>query len=80
MAEPKCPSCRVSGISNIVSTSSKEQSTSGKAWFEVAHCRECGHIYGVFPKYLSGCGAPDKKFFLKLLTISKGYDPDDLNL
>lgn len=50
VAEPKCPSCGVQGTQYIVSTESEQQSRNGDPWFEIAHCSECGHVYGVFPK------------------------------
>jgi uncharacterized Zn finger protein len=50
MAEPKCPSCEVVGTSFIVSKDSDEESKGGDAWFNIVHCSECGHVYGVFAK------------------------------
>lgn len=50
MVEPKCPSCGVIGVDKIVSTESEAKSKGGDAWFEIAHCDDCGHVYGVFPK------------------------------
>jgi uncharacterized Zn finger protein len=50
MSEPKCPSCEVIGIKYIVSSESDQQSKGGVAWFNIAHCSECGHVYGVFAK------------------------------
>ncbi len=58
MAEPKCPSCRAKGASHIVSQESKEESTSGEAWFDIVYCKECGHVYGVFPKVVHTIGIP----------------------
>ncbi len=52
MAEPKCPECGVQGINHIVSEKSNQQSKGGDAWFEVAYCDGCGHVYGVFPKHV----------------------------
>ena len=54
MAEPKCPQCSTEGIEHIVSKDSAEKSRQGKSWFNVAHCDQCGHIYGVFSKYIMG--------------------------
>jgi uncharacterized Zn finger protein len=48
--EPKCPDCGVIGIENIVSQDSEEESKAGDAWFNVAYCEKCGHVYGVFAK------------------------------
>jgi hypothetical protein len=79
MSSPKCPECHVAGISNIVSQRSTQESKTGNAWFEVAYCKSCGHIYGVFPKYLAGCGAPSTEFFAKMVAIIKGVDPDELD-
>ncbi len=56
MSEPKCPDCGVQGVENILSTPSKEQSRERKPWFYVAHCGECGHIYGIFTKHIFGKG------------------------
>jgi uncharacterized Zn finger protein len=50
MADPKCPSCGVVGLRNVVATSSQQKNKVGEPWFEIAHCKECGHVYGVFPK------------------------------
>ncbi len=50
MAEPKCPSCEVIGTTYIASKDSDEKSQSGDAWFNIVHCSECGHVYGVFAK------------------------------
>lgn len=50
MQEPKCPSCSIQGTKYIVSKESEEQSRGGDAWFNIAHCSECGHVYGVFAK------------------------------
>ncbi|MDH1697809.1 hypothetical protein N5I05_04480 [Acinetobacter johnsonii] len=50
IAEPKCPDCRVQGLQFIVSSESKQASKGGDAWFEVVHCSQCGHTYGVFAK------------------------------
>jgi len=51
MAEPKCPSCAVEGIEHIVSKDSTEKARDNRAWFQVAYCDSCGHIYGVFAKH-----------------------------
>lgn len=51
MAEPKCPDCGVKGLEHIVSEDSDEKSESGTAWFNIAFCDECGHVYGVFNNY-----------------------------
>lgn len=56
MAEPKCPQCNVEGIEHIVSKDSNERSRGNTAWFNVAYCNECGHIYGVFAKHVIGGG------------------------
>jgi predicted nucleic acid-binding Zn-ribbon protein len=52
MAEPKCPECGIEGIQHITSQESAQKSRGGDAWFEVAYCTACGHIYGVFPKII----------------------------
>jgi len=50
VANPICPECGVEGIEHIVSEESKEASKGGDAWFNVAFCNGCGHVYGVFAK------------------------------
>jgi uncharacterized Zn finger protein len=50
MANPKCPNCEAEGIEYVVSEESEKMSNGGDAWFEVAYCDQCGHIYNVFPK------------------------------
>lgn len=52
MAEPKCPECSISGMEHIVSQDSKERARDQRAWFQVAYCNNCGHIYGVFAKHV----------------------------
>jgi len=58
MAEPKCPDCGESGIEQVVSTASKEQSKEHRPWFYVAHCDNCGHVYGIFTKHVFGKSGP----------------------
>ena len=58
MAEPKCPDCGESGIDKIVSTPSKEQSREKTAWYYIAHCDNCGHVYGMFTKHVFGRSGP----------------------
>jgi hypothetical protein len=58
VAQPKCPDCKIQGVEYIVSTDSEEQHGSGAAWFNIAHCSKCGHIYGVFTKHTT---APSPK-------------------
>ncbi len=58
MADPKCPACSASGIDKIVSTPSKEKSRENTPWFFVAHCDDCGHVYGVFTKHVFGRSGP----------------------
>lgn len=58
MSEPKCPDCGVAGIEKIISTPSKQQSRERKPWFNVAHCSECGHVYGIFTKHIFSKGGP----------------------
>lgn len=58
MADPKCPDCGTSGIEKIVSMPSKERSKEQRAWFNVAHCSECGHVYGIFTKHVFGRSGP----------------------
>ena len=58
MAEPVCPSCGVSGIDKIVSKPSVEKSRDNTAWFFVAFCENCGHVYGIFTKHVFGRSGP----------------------
>ncbi len=58
MAGPKCPICATSGIDKIVSTPSTEVSRERRAWFYVAHCDDCGHVYGIFTKHVFGKSGP----------------------
>jgi uncharacterized Zn finger protein len=58
MAEPKCPDCGESGIEKVVSSASKEQSKERRPWFYVAHCDNCGHVYGIFTKHVFGKSGP----------------------
>jgi len=52
MAEPKCPECAISGVENIVSKASSEQSRRKEAWFYVVYCKGCGHVYDVMTKHV----------------------------
>jgi len=58
MAEPKCPDCSATGTDKIVSSASEERSRENKPWFFVAHCSECGHVYGIFTKHVFGRSGP----------------------
>ncbi len=58
MAEPKCPSCGITGTTHIVSTPSEEKSKKGAPWFYISHCSACGHVYGVFTKHVFGASGP----------------------
>jgi len=51
-AQPKCPDCQAAGLDNIVSAESKEKNGAGDAWFNIVYCQKCGHIYGIFSKYI----------------------------
>lgn len=57
-AEPKCPDCKIQGIRYIVSSDSEECSRGGDPWFNVVHCSECGHTYGVFAKIVKAPTPP----------------------
>lgn len=61
-AEPKCPSCQVQGIQQIVSSESEEQSKNGDTWFYVVYCSNCGHVYGVFTKIVHAPSIPHFPF------------------
>ncbi|MDH4108077.1 MAG: transcriptional regulator [Gammaproteobacteria bacterium] len=58
MADPKCPACSASGIDKVVSAPSVETSREGTPWFFVAHCSQCGNVYGIFTKHVFGRGGP----------------------
>lgn len=59
MAEPKCPECGAQGIDKIVSKESRQKNGVGDAWFDIVHCENCGHVYGVFAKrIISGASMP----------------------
>ena len=51
MAEPRCPSCEITGTSHIVSKESEERSRTKQPWFLIVHCDNCGHVYGVLAKH-----------------------------
>lgn len=51
MAEPKCPSCSVSGIEHFASKASGETAKNGTPWFYVVYCNQCGHVYEVINKH-----------------------------
>jgi len=53
MVEPKCPSCNVTGKEHIVSVDSAEYD-GDDPWFQIVHCDQCGHVYGVFAKIIQG--------------------------
>jgi len=48
--QPKCPICNVIGLEFITQQDSKMESKGGDPWFNVVHCSEGGHVYGVFNK------------------------------
>jgi uncharacterized Zn finger protein len=58
MADPHCPECAASGIDKIVSLPSGEKSRENTPWFYVAHCADCGYVYGVFTKHVFGRKGP----------------------
>jgi uncharacterized Zn finger protein len=51
-AQPKCPSCGGEGKEKVISTSSDQKAPGGMAKFEIVHCSDCGHVYGVFPNIM----------------------------
>lgn len=59
-AEPKCPSCGVQGIANIVSTDGQERARDRKPWFIIVHCRDCGHVYNVLAKHVFAQNQPPR--------------------
>lgn len=62
IAEPKCPECKIQGKKYIVSADSVEESKGGDTWFNIAHCSECGHVYGVFAKVVRSPSVPQVSF------------------
>ncbi|MEM1262554.1 MAG: transcriptional regulator [Pseudomonadota bacterium] len=58
MSEPVCPACKTTGIDNTVSAPITEKARNGSAWFYVAHCAQCGYVYGVFAKHVFGRTGP----------------------
>ena len=52
-AKPKCPECGVEGLEHIISEDSVETSKAGDPWFNIVFCDQCGHVYGVFAKYVN---------------------------
>jgi uncharacterized Zn finger protein len=62
VAEPKCPACSVQGIQYITSSESAERSKGGDVRFYIAHCTECGHVYGVFTKAAHGASVNLSQF------------------
>ena len=55
-AEPKCPSCGVTGIQHIKSRESVERSKSQSPWFFVVYCDQCGHIHDIIAKHVFSQG------------------------
>lgn len=58
IAEPKCPDCKIQGAKYITCCETEVQSRGGEPWFEVAHCSQCGHVYGVFAKIVKSPTTP----------------------
>jgi hypothetical protein len=58
MAGSKWPECGAGGIKHIVTTPGTEKSRKNTAWFFVAHCDGCGHVYGVFTEHVFGRSGP----------------------
>jgi hypothetical protein len=46
----------VEGLEHIVSSDSHAKSKDGMPWFNVVHCDQCGHVYGVLAKHVFGKG------------------------
>lgn len=51
-AQPKCPSCGAEGKDKVINTASDQKVSGGMSKFDIVHCNECGHVYGVFPNFL----------------------------
>ena len=58
MADPKCPDCGAEGLDHIRSEDSSQHSQGGDAWFNIAFCDGCGHVYGVFAKHVLSHNVP----------------------
>lgn len=58
MAEPKCPACNTHGMDKIASKPSNQVGRDNTPWYYVAHCEDCGHVYGVFTKHVYGRSGP----------------------
>ena len=77
MTQPHCPECKTAGLDNIVSSPSNETTKSGDAWFDVAYCKSCGHVYGVFTKRVTAMQTEAFKEYLgKIALIATGKDDD----
>jgi hypothetical protein len=58
MAEPKCPSCNLSGIGYFgYADSDTVSKVTNAPWFTVIYCTNCGHVYGVIAKEVFVPGA-----------------------
>lgn len=43
------------------------KSKNGDPWFETIHCKECGHVFGVFTKRVTAVQTAEfKEFLVKL--------------
>lgn len=49
-AKPYCPKCEIRGKEYIVFDDSTQEHVSGRPWFNISFCKNCGHVYGVFAK------------------------------
>ena len=50
--QPKCPSCQVEGKNHVITTPSDQKAPGGLAKFEIVHCDQCGHVYGMYPNFM----------------------------
>jgi len=62
IAKPKCPECKVEGIENIEQEESSIRNKVDDPWFNVAFCKQCGHVYGVFAKIVHPPSRPSARF------------------
>lgn len=57
MAEPKCPKCDIFGIEHITNSRTNDDK------YDVIHCSNCGHIYGICAKIVYVQHIPPRSIF-----------------
>ena len=50
--QPVCPSCQVKGKDHMANTGSTQKAPGGLSRFDIIHCDQCGHVYGVFANFI----------------------------